>query len=279
MAKNKKTTPTTTGQYDKIFKENASEIYATLIKAVLHIDTSHAQNLPLSDLQNTIERKADFLKKITPPNNAPAYALHIEIQSDNDEEMHKRMLLYYALILKTYAMNTTQFVIYIGNDNLSMTANIAHPKLQYGYEIIDIKRYDYEEFLQANTPEEVILAILGNFHGENASSIIEKILLRLQQLAHTKLALGKYATQLEIISKLRKLEKETKTQVSSMPIVFDITDTTAYTLGEAKGEAKGKAEAVYAMFAEGFAVELISRIISLPLPTIKTMYDTWKKSH
>ena len=61
-----------------------------------------------------------------------------------------------------------------------------------------------------------------------------------------------------------------------MPVIFDVTHTTAYTLGYAKGYAKGYAEAVYAMFAEGFAVELISRIISLPLPTIKTMYDTWE---
>jgi predicted transposase/invertase (TIGR01784 family) len=244
MAKKNKQTdiPNTTGQYDRIFKENAEEIYASLIKALLKIDTSTTVPLSDSDLQHTIERKADFLRKVMPTHNLSAYALHIEIQSDNHPAMHKRMLLYHTLIFQTYNLDSEQFVIYIGNELLDMPTQILHKKMAFSYTIIDIRRYDYEEFLQASTPEEVILAILGNFHGEQPEDVIEKILLRLQEMTNSTLALGKYTTQLNIISKLRKLQNTTLNKIKSMPIIFDYTETLAYQEGEAKGEAKGKAE-------------------------------------
>jgi predicted transposase YdaD len=156
--------------------------------------------------------------------------------------MHKRMLLYHALIFEVHNLDSEQFVIYIGNDTLDMPARIAHKNLDFAYTIIDIRRYNYEEFLQASTPEEVILAILGNFHGEQPETVIEKILLRLQELTPSRLALGKYTTQLNIISKLRKLQKTTLNQINSMPVIFDYTDTPAYLEGEAKGKAEGEAK-------------------------------------
>ena len=219
---------TTTGQYDRLFKENAEEIYVSLIKALLHIDTRNAQDLPQSDLQRTIERKADFLKKMWATEDLPAYALHIEIQSDNDKAMHKRILLYHALIFDTYDLDSLHYVIYIGDEPLNMPTEIRHMRQSLTYEIIDIKRYDYEDFLQASTPEEVILAILGNFHGEQPATVIEKILQRLRELAPTSLAFGKYTTQLEIISQLRNLRQETLNRINTMPVVFDITQTMGY---------------------------------------------------
>ncbi len=232
---------TTTGQYDRVFKENAEEIYASLIKALLHIEPDAVQDLPQSDLQRTIERKADFLKKVFGTNGSEDYALHIEIQSTNDKTMHKRMLLYHALIYDTYNLDSQHFIIYVGNEDLAMPAHISHKNLQFSYEIIDIRRYDYEVFLRAITPEEVVLAILGNFHQEQPAIVIEQILQRLQSLAPTELAFGKYASQLEIIAQLRNLQKETLTRIKTMPIVFDLTQTLAYEQGEAKGEAKGEA--------------------------------------
>ncbi len=272
MAKKIKKTPTTTGQYDKVFKENAEEIYESLIKSLFAIDTSKAENIEQSDLQYTIERKADFLKKILPTDNTPAYALHIEIQSDNDTEMNWRMLVYRSLVGKKYNLRTAQFVVYIGNDALAMASHITEEKLEFLYEIIDIRRYGYEEFLHASSPEEVILAILGNFHGEEPQTVIEKILQRLQQLAKTQLAVGKYTMQLEVISELRKLRQETKTQIHNMPVVFDYTKTTAYE----KGEAKAKKDHTFGMLDEGLKPEAITRITKLPLETIQVWQKEWE---
>jgi len=253
MAKKNKTLPTTTGQYDKIFKENAEEIYHSLIKSLLYIDTTQVEDLPQSDLQHTIERKADFLKKILPQNGEAGYALHIEIQSDNDKNMHKRMVLYDALIYNKYELDTEQFVIYIGKLPLSMQSLIKRRKSDFSYQIIDIKRYDYNMFLHASTPEEVILAILGNFQNNEPATVIAQILTRLQELVPTTLTFGKYATQLEIISNLRDLKNETLTQLDNMPVIFDITETRAYKTGLAKGEAKGLAKGEAKGEAKGLA--------------------------
>lgn len=141
----------TTGQYDRIFKENAEEIYASLIKALLKIDASQVENLAQSDIQKTIERKADFLKKIVPTDGSPPYILHIEIQSDNDDAMLSRMILYKSLIFDRYGLDSKQFVIYLGTRELTMKSEILLTNCIYSYQIIEIKRYDYEMFLQAST--------------------------------------------------------------------------------------------------------------------------------
>lgn len=56
-----------------------------------------------------------------------------------------------------------------------MPARIAEKNSIFHTKIIDIRCYDYAEFLQASTPEEVILAILGNFQGEQPNTVIAKI--------------------------------------------------------------------------------------------------------
>jgi predicted transposase/invertase (TIGR01784 family) len=283
MAK-KKDTATTTGQYDKIFKENAESIYKSLIYALLRLDTSKGEDLLEKDLQYTLERKADFLKKIIPSDGLPPYVLHIEIQSENDAEMYARMLLYYALIYKKYKIETVQFVLYIGNEPLDMIDSMTHKSLGFSYKIIDIRRYDYEHFLQASTPEEVILAILGNFHGEKPETVIEQIIVRLQELTNTKLALGKYATQLSIISKLRKLEKETLNQIKDMPITLDfsIEDLPAFHValkkGEEKAEAKAKAESIEKMLRKGFTPEQVVDILEVTMELVLSVQATITKS-
>jgi len=276
MAKKAKAQPTTTGQYDKIFKENIEEIYNSLIKTLLLIDTSTAENVEQRDLQKTIERKADFLKKILPQDGSFPYILHIEIQSENDEAMLLRMDFYDALIAQKYQIDCEQFVIYIGNEPLQMPDSFQRKRKSFSYQIIDIRRYDYEHFLKASSPEEVILAILGNFQSEKASTVIERILLRLRELTSTQLALGKYANQLGVIAKLRKLQKETLNQIENMPLTFDITDMPIYIMGEAKGEAIAMKKAVFGMFIEGLSLAAIQRISGLPIETIQAWQKEWE---
>ncbi len=80
----------------------------------------------------------------------------------------------------------------------------------------------------------MILAVLGDFKGEEAKIVINKILVRLQKLVPTSLSLAKYTTQLEVVSNLRNLHQETSNQINNMPVPFDFTITTAYKKGEAK---------------------------------------------
>lgn len=276
MAK-KKDTATTTGQYDKVFKENSDEIHLAIINRFFQSSIGKAQTeeVPQSDLQYTIERKADFVKKILPIDGSVPYCLHIEIQSSNDLNMLWRMCIYRCLISQKYQIRCVQFVIYIGNEPLTMKSTVSEENLAFSYEIIDIRRYDYEDFLNANTPEEVILAILGNFHGENPENVIERILLRLKELTKTELAFGKYATQLEVLSELRELKQITKTQINNMPVVFDYTTTTAFEKGELKSDKKN----AFGMLAEGLTIEAIAHIAKRPLETIEAWKKEWEEKN
>lgn len=67
-----------------------------------------------------------------------------------------------------------------------------------------------------------MLAILCDFKKKRAEYIITKILMRLKQLNTSPLNLQKNIVQLEIISKLRKLQPLLTKILNDMPFVFDI---------------------------------------------------------
>ena len=77
-------------EYDKIFKENIEELLPYLAHRLLNIDAATFEELP-DDLQITVERKPDFLKRIKPADALPTYLLHIEFQYETDAEMPYRM--------------------------------------------------------------------------------------------------------------------------------------------------------------------------------------------
>ncbi len=58
---------------------------------------------------------------------------------------------------------------------------IQEPNLFFKFELYDIREFSSSSFLESDIPEEVLLAILGNFEGETAEVIMDKVLLRLQK--------------------------------------------------------------------------------------------------
>ncbi len=56
----------------------------------------------------------------------------------------------------------------------------------------------------------------------NCIKIISKIIQRLQQLTSNQIVLQRYLQQLLVLSRLRKLEVQTKEHVKAMPITYDI---------------------------------------------------------
>jgi len=73
------------------------------------------------ELQATLERKADFLKKVLV---AQPYTLHLEIQSKNDSRMLMCMAIYYALLREKYKyeLPVKQFMLYVGKEKMTMKA-------------------------------------------------------------------------------------------------------------------------------------------------------------
>ncbi len=102
-------------KYDKIFKENIEELILPLAQKVLHINPEELEEIK-DDLQTTLERKPDFLKKVVSKNKTQKeYILHIEFQTVDEPKMVYRMLEYYGILARKYELEIKQYVWFSDN--------------------------------------------------------------------------------------------------------------------------------------------------------------------
>ncbi len=96
-------------------------------------------------------------------------------------------------------------------------------------------------FLDSDIPQEVLLAILGDFEGENPEMIMEKILARLQSLVKQKKKLQKLTFQLHVLTGLRNLRKIFQLKIKNMPLQFDldIKNDPFFLEGKEEGKEEG----------------------------------------
>jgi predicted transposase YdaD len=239
MVKSSKTTPSKQHQdYDKIFKENLTKTGAGLLTKVCGLSHLVLENADTT-LPRTIERRVDFLKIGTNPQTGTRQLYHLEFQSNVHTFMVERELLYYALLHEKHHLPIIQYVIYLGEGEWTAETQIVHPKLSFSYEVICLHKIDYELFVRSDIPEEIILAILGDFKGESKTKVAQKIIASLFDKTSNKRKLDKYIMQLEILSNLRKLQHIITKQLSAMSIHYDVTTDLRYLQGEEKGIEKG----------------------------------------
>lgn len=223
--------------YDRIFKENLEDLIPFLARRILGIEAHRWEEIP-DELQLTLERKPDFLKRVHPLDGSDPYLLHIEFQTLVDAEMPYRMLEYFALLLRKYKTNIRQVVIQVGiPDTQSVT--LSGESFSYRYGSANLRDYDYELFLQSDIPEEVILAILANFRGVDPRRVIIRILERLQHVWTHQRFQQKYANQLYILSRIRSLEEETFKILEDMPFHYNIEQDYLYKRGMQQGVQQG----------------------------------------
>lgn len=202
------------------------------------------ENIP-DDLQLTLERKPDFSRIATEPDDK-RYLLHIEFQVADDPSMVLRMQTYRALFQEIYKLPVKQFVFYLGQRPPKMVNRISDlipgDENNFTYSLINTQQYDYERLIASLIPEEIIFAILGDFKNEQAEKIVSNILNRLWQISPDKKKLQRYIQQLLVLSKLRNLEAETLKQTEAMPIEFDINKDVIYQKGKSEGKSEGLSE-------------------------------------
>lgn len=226
---------------DKIIKENFEEIFVPLTKKLLKLEFEQAEEIP-DDLQITLETQPDFLKKVKSADNN-AYILHIEFQSSNDVEMAERMLLYYSMLYKKYRLPIYQQIFYLGSRNSKFQTAMEHEFLTFRYNLVDFKTIPYREFLQSDKPEEIILAILGDFEKRKATEIAEQILRKINTLKIRNEIKLKSVKQLEVLSGLRNLQEIIDILIPKiMPLEYDITKDIRYKQGQEKGLEIGEAK-------------------------------------
>ena len=243
--------------YDKILKENIEAIFPSLSKNYLGIEI--AQSEPLKDkLQDTLEREADFLQKVT-TTQGEQLIVHLEFQSTDDASMIKRMKLYEALLDRKYDLPIKQFVIYLGRKTPQMRTQVESSKIYKGFQLINLQTLDYEPLLNSKIPEEVILAILSNFESREAGQLLTQIIERLTKLIDNPATLQKYTYHLVTLARLRNLTQVTKQTLNNMAITYDIKKDAFYQ----EGIKQNMREIVSNMKKAGFSTEDIIKATGL----------------
>lgn len=263
--------------FDAIFKENFESILVSIGQPLLGINLKNAKLKPLkTELTQTHIRAPDFLKHVKLP-TGDAFILHVEFQSTNEPHMEYRMAEYKALLLRQYKMPIKQFVLYIGRKPAEMKTQLPPSQHITGYELLDANKWKAEALLESDIPEEILLAILGNFDRRKAVSIIRRILSRLQQLQPESTLLQKYLKHLTTLARLRKLETQTKKEIQAMPIEYDITTDGFYLegleqgieQGLERGLEQGKRQAVAGLLTStNLSPEDIARALSVSLELV-----------
>ncbi len=225
--------------FDKIFKENFEPLLPYLLRKLLGINIERTEELK-DKLQITLEREMDNLLKVKHDDPSQDYGLHWEVQS-KDEDMRWRNGLYYGMFAHKYRMALKQIVLFIGEEKPNfISRNVLELEgFRLEFKVVILRDVPKEVFLNSQTPEEVILAILCDFGNDRPEWVIRQILNNLLKLTGRVPRLKKYQQQLAVLSRLRRLDSITKTEIQAMPIHFEIEKDAFYLEGLEKGEKKG----------------------------------------
>jgi hypothetical protein len=210
------------GKYDKLIKENLKYLVPSLARR-MGINLTRGRIEMIKDkLQFTIEREPDFLFKVCHDDPSEDYLTQFDFQAGNDGNMPERMLFYRCLAKFVYKLPIRQLVFYIENEPMTMLNFIKEPKLYFEYELYDIRMFTAQSFLESDIPQEVLLAILGDFEDETPDNMMEKVILRLKKVSKRKKDFQKFTFQLHVLSNLRNLQPVFNKKIKVMPVLFDI---------------------------------------------------------
>lgn len=143
-----------------------------------------------------------------------------------------------------------------------------------GFQLTNIHEMNAHRILGSEIPEEIILAILGSYAEKDAEIIIKKIIERLHQLTPDQIVFQRYLQQLLVLSRLRKLEVQTKKMIKDMPITYDIKTDGLYK----EGKREGKKETIIEMLKDpSMSEEKIAKFTKTSLAFVRKIKEEMKK--
>jgi len=227
------------GKKDVISKEILKNIARDISKHILHIDIKDDMEIISQEFTRIEARNSDLLYK-----NGDE-VVHIEIQNDNHTQMHLRMHRYYSDILFLYEnYKISQYMVYIGKPKCNMKSEIKRDKIDYSYDIIDIKDIPCESFLYSDDPSALVLAMLCDFEGKDKQMIVNTILKRLRELNDNR-EYDNYIKMVNVFSTNRNLEQEVKKGMKMLTV--DIEKTPIYMIGAERARKEAILESAMVM--------------------------------
>ncbi len=226
-------------KFDRIIQENFHGLTMSLLRKIMDIENAELIRLPRK-IQRTLEREMDTLLKIM-SSAGEECLLNVEWQTGNDPKMCRRMLLYHAMSGIEYNLPVKGIMIYIGKEKMNMPDSMEADNLRYSYIQIDLTELNPNTFLQSDTPEEILLAILaGKTKHEGKRQIIKEILFKLRSILNKdKQELDRRIAQLEIFGELRDVQQIILEEEQIMAITYNLKNDIRYKQGLEKGMERG----------------------------------------
>ena len=175
----------------------------------------------------------------------------LEFQVDDYKKMAYRMADYWVLLKSKYNLPVKQFVIYIGGKEPTMKTVLSDDGNYFQFQIINITQFDYLRFLNSTNPEEIILAVLGDFGNVSPVSALSQIIQRLQETKTDQTTLQKHFRQLRILSKLRKLDIKFDDMIQNIAKYLDVESDYFFIKGQETAREKEKTKFVTFLIQEG----------------------------
>ncbi|MFK7980760.1 MAG: hypothetical protein AB8G86_12320 [Saprospiraceae bacterium] len=265
--------------YDKIFKENAEQIFMPLIEDKLGVKIKHFQVLQ-EKFQTTIEREMDFFYEVETIDHQK-FLLHLEFQLQDDKEMVYRSAEYHGIALRRKHLAIKHLVIFLGKGLSRMQTSLPDSQVFKGFDIINIHAFDLDKLLSSQVPEVVLLAILSQFPKEKLEMVLRLILQRLKKICKHPNELSKYQKQLIVLSRIRKFDYSAIKIINDMTLGYDVSSDYLFNKGIAEGieegtvlgEEKGKKlktiQAIINMHKRNFEAALIAELLDEEVVYIK----------
>ncbi len=263
-------------KYDKILKENIESLLMPLLGKYLNIHIVESEKLD-PKLQTTVERETDIIR-IVKTREGERFVLHIEFQTQNESDMIYRVKEYDAIIQRKYQLEIRHYVIYLGSQRMTMRTQLKDWEIFKGFEVLNISKLKFDELIQSQIPEEIILAILSDFEGEQPERVIRSIIEQLKNVSSDKAALKKYISQLQIFSLLRNLDEETTKIYRNMPLTINWEEHTLFKQGVEKGLQKGiqvkNRPSIIRMLKDGIPIEKIAEYFDVSIDYIHEIRES-----
>lgn len=247
--------------YDKIFKENAEQIFMPLIEEQLGVKIKHFQVLQ-EKFQTTIEREMDFFYEVETVDNKE-FLLHLEFQLQDDKEMIYRSAEYHGIALRRKQVEIKHLVIYLGEGVSKMQTKLPDPQVFKGFDIINIHAFDMDKLLSSQVPEVVLLAILSQFPKEKIEMVLRLILQRLKKICKHPNELSKYQKQLIVLARIRKFDYSAIKIINDMTLGYDVANDYLFNKGVTEGIEKGREEGTVLGEEKGKILKTIQAIINM----------------
>ena len=153
--------------------------------------------------------------------------------------------------------------------DLTIPDDIQTSDWRYCYQILDVRKYDSEDFLNSANPDALVLAILCDFKGRDPRALVAEITSKLRRLHGDQLdGLRESLVMLDILATNRDLQYLVK---ENSAMFIEVEKLGIYQLAMERGEQKGLQKAVTALAQRGFSLAEIAHDLELTESEVRRM--------